>query len=219
MPPTTNLNQDLAKSGWLLRRSTVLKRWKQTWFILYRNGRLAYYEDQNKSTADELIDIPNEKAIVVGPDYCRDTEPPLGKSNDLLFGVKTNGKVWHMCADDPDDLLAWKLALQEALQTTFQNATAQNPGAGAYQTGYVLPSSNQNYGGGHQQTTIYAPPGSIVTVTDRGPLIQYPDGRIVYFLEQHPHNRYYSNNAGMGFLAGAAMGSMLFWPWWGLWWW
>lgn len=214
MAPTSIPDSSVAKSGWLMRRSTVLHRWKRAWFILFRNGRLGFYEDQNSSSAEEMVDIPYEKAIVVGPEYCRDVEPPLGKSNDLLFGVKTRGKVWHMCADDKDDLLAWKLALQEALSTTMQQHQSQN--AGAY-AGYVLPSS---HGYGNGQYTVYAPPGSTVTVTDRGPVIYQPDGRTVYVFEQHPQYRnYYGGNAGMGLLTGAALGSMLFLPWWGMWWW
>jgi len=219
MPPTSYPDQSIAKSGWLFRRSTVLKRWKKSWIVLFRNGRLAYYDDPYSSTAEDLIDIPNERAIIVGPDYCRDVEPPLGKLNDLLFGVKTRARVWHMCADDKDDLMAWKLALQEALQAFQQNAHSAS-GQGAY-AGYVLPSNEYGYGNyGNGQYTVYAPPGSTVTVTDRGPVIYQPDGRVVYVFEQHPYYRNYcGRNAGLGLLTGAALGSMLFWPWWGMWWW
>lgn len=85
---------------------------------------MGYYDHENSTAAEEMIDIPHDRAIIVGPDYvsifygirflqdfagfrfqCRDIEPPLGKSNDLLFGVKTHGKVWHVCADDKDDLM------------------------------------------------------------------------------------------------------------------
>lgn len=216
MAPTSIPDQSIAKSGWLSRRSTVLHRWKNSWFVLYRNGRLGYYEHENSTAAEEMIDIPHERAIIVGPDYCRDVEPPTGKSHDLMFGVKTRGKVWHMCADDKDDLMAWKLALQEALSMVFNRGDHNGAGAGAY-AGYVVPSTGHGYG--PDQYTIYAPPGSTVTVTDRGPVIYQPDGRVVHVFEQHPYYKNYCGNAGMGFLTGAALGSMMFWPWWGMWWW
>lgn len=86
MAPTSIPDSSVAKSGWLMRRSkflifygnfiskklrlgTVLHRWKRAWFILFRNGRLGFYEDQNSSSAEEMVDIPYEKAIVVGPEY------------------------------------------------------------------------------------------------------------------------------------------------------
>uniref|UniRef100_A0A673T7T0 PH domain-containing protein n=1 Tax=Suricata suricatta TaxID=37032 RepID=A0A673T7T0_SURSU len=36
------------KSGWLLRQSTILKRWKKNWFDLWSDGHLIYYDDQTR---------------------------------------------------------------------------------------------------------------------------------------------------------------------------
>uniref|UniRef100_A0A5F8H0M4 PH domain-containing protein n=1 Tax=Monodelphis domestica TaxID=13616 RepID=A0A5F8H0M4_MONDO len=33
------------ESGWLLRQSTILKRWEKNWFDLWSDGHLVYYYD------------------------------------------------------------------------------------------------------------------------------------------------------------------------------
>lgn len=43
------------KSGWLLRQSTILRRWKKNWFDLWSDGRLIFYDDQNRHDIEDKI--------------------------------------------------------------------------------------------------------------------------------------------------------------------
>lgn len=110
--------------------ATFLHKWKRSWVVLYTDGRVAYFDDPNSHTAEDVINIPRERAIVLGPEYvclnlalinlllaekqllivfslyqCAKVSPPETKSTDLLFAVKTEYKNWHLCADDKDDLM------------------------------------------------------------------------------------------------------------------
>ncbi|EDL99296.1 pleckstrin homology domain containing, family B (evectins) member 2 (predicted), isoform CRA_a [Rattus norvegicus] len=46
------------KSGWLLRQSTILKRWKKNWFDLWSDGHLIYYDDQTRQSIEDKVHMP-----------------------------------------------------------------------------------------------------------------------------------------------------------------
>uniref|UniRef100_A0ABI8A7J6 PH domain-containing protein n=1 Tax=Felis catus TaxID=9685 RepID=A0ABI8A7J6_FELCA len=46
------------KSGWLLRQSTILKRWKKNWFDLWSDGHLIYYDDQTRQSVEDKVHMP-----------------------------------------------------------------------------------------------------------------------------------------------------------------
>ncbi|XP_069752676.1 pleckstrin homology domain-containing family B member 2 isoform X2 [Narcine bancroftii] len=103
------------KSGWLLRQSTILKRWKNNWFDLWSNGKLFYYDDEMRVDMEDKINIKVDCVNVRSGYECRDFQPPEGKSKACLIQIVCrDGRVINLCAETPDDCLAWKIALQDA---------------------------------------------------------------------------------------------------------
>ncbi|KAJ8375930.1 hypothetical protein SKAU_G00065100 [Synaphobranchus kaupii] len=103
------------KSGWLLRQSTILRRWKKNWFDLWSDGRLIFYDDQCRRDMEDQIHMKVDCINVRTGPACRDLTPPEGKGRDsLLQIVCRDGRVISICADGADDALAWSMALQDA---------------------------------------------------------------------------------------------------------
>ncbi|PRD34761.1 UNVERIFIED_CONTAM: Pleckstrin homology domain-containing family B member 2 [Trichonephila clavipes] len=53
-------NSVIAKSGWLSRQTSILKKWKKNWVELYRDGHLKYYENECSPNAEDIIFMPTE---------------------------------------------------------------------------------------------------------------------------------------------------------------
>ncbi|KAK7889573.1 hypothetical protein WMY93_025133 [Mugilogobius chulae] len=105
----------MVKSGWLHRQSTILRRWKKNWFDLYSDGRLVFYNDQQRRDMEDDIHMKIDCINIRSSAACQDLNPPEGKSRDsLLQIVCRDGRVISMCADSADDALAWTMAFQDA---------------------------------------------------------------------------------------------------------
>ncbi|NWZ59765.1 PKHB1 protein, partial [Haliaeetus albicilla] len=108
----------LVKSGWLWRQSSILRRWKRNWFVLYLDGSLVYYHDETQRDMDGRIHIKYSCRDVKTGRECRDVQPPEGKSRDcLLTVVLRDGSKTTLCAESEDDAVAWKMAVLEAKST------------------------------------------------------------------------------------------------------
>ncbi|KAF1421012.1 Pleckstrin homology domain-containing family B member 2, partial [Spheniscus magellanicus] len=108
----------LVKSGWLWRQSSILRRWKRNWFVLYLDGSLVYYHDETQRDMDGRIHIKYSCRDVRTGRECRDVQPPDGKSRDcLLTVVLRDGSKTTLCAESEDDAVAWKMAVLEAKST------------------------------------------------------------------------------------------------------
>ncbi|NWU55770.1 PKHB1 protein, partial [Dromas ardeola] len=108
----------LVKSGWLWRQSSILRRWKRNWFVLYLDGSLVYYHDETQRDMDGRIHIKYSCRDVRTGRECRDVQPPEGKSRDcLLTIVLRDGSKTMLCAESEDDAIAWKMAVLEAKST------------------------------------------------------------------------------------------------------
>uniref|UniRef100_A0A4W3J484 Pleckstrin homology domain containing, family B (evectins) member 2 n=1 Tax=Callorhinchus milii TaxID=7868 RepID=A0A4W3J484_CALMI len=93
------------KSGWLLRQSTILKRWKKNWFDLWFNGQLIYY-DQLREDMEDRIHMKVDCINIRSGNECRDFQPPEGKSRECsLQIVCRDGRTINLCAESPDDIL------------------------------------------------------------------------------------------------------------------
>ncbi|NWI81620.1 PKHB1 protein, partial [Dryoscopus gambensis] len=108
----------LVKSGWLWRQSSILRRWKRNWFVLYLDGSLVYYHDETQRDMDGRIHINYScRDVRIGRE-CKDVQPPEGRSRDcLLTVVLRDGSKTTLCAQSEDDAVAWKMALLEAKST------------------------------------------------------------------------------------------------------
>ncbi|NXJ25718.1 PKHB1 protein, partial [Dicrurus megarhynchus] len=108
----------LVKSGWLWRQSSILRRWKRNWFVLYLDGSLIYYHDETQRDMDGRIHIKYScRDVRIGRE-CKDVQPPEGRSRDcLLTVVLRDGSKTTLCAQSEDDAVAWKMAVLEAKST------------------------------------------------------------------------------------------------------
>ncbi|XP_050414946.1 pleckstrin homology domain-containing family B member 2 [Patella vulgata] len=144
--------QDIAKAGWLYRESSVLKRWKKNWVVLDRNGDLRYFESPDHHTAEERIVVRAQVLKIRTGFECGALSPPdrMGKSSLFVLDMN-NGESIAFCAETPDDMSAWKIALEDARTqmmapraTNISYQTVVNPlatttvigGPGYYHSGY-----------------------------------------------------------------------------------
>lgn len=105
----------MVKSGWLHRQSTILRRWKRNWFDLFSDGRLVFYNDQQRRDMEDDIHMKVDCINIRSSAACQDLNPPEGKMRDsLLQIVCRDGRVISLCADSADDALAWTMAFQDA---------------------------------------------------------------------------------------------------------
>ncbi|NWV66417.1 PKHB1 protein, partial [Malurus elegans] len=108
----------LVKSGWLWRQSSILRRWKRNWFVLYLDGSLVYYHDETQRDMDGRIHIKYScRDVRIGRE-CKDVQPPEGRSREcLLTVVLRDGSKTTLCAESEDDAVAWKMAVLESKST------------------------------------------------------------------------------------------------------
>lgn len=112
---------DIAKAGWLMRQSTILKRWKKEWFALTIDGYLRYFETPDKLIGLDTINLPNDALRIRVRSDVR-TEAPTGYSQDFLIQIENRKKDdWIICAENVDEMLAWQMALEQARVMHTQN--------------------------------------------------------------------------------------------------
>ncbi|NXX08435.1 PKHB1 protein, partial [Larus smithsonianus] len=178
----------LVKSGWLWRQSSILRRWKRNWFVLYLDGSLVYYHDETQRDMDGRIHIKYSCRDVRTGRECRDVQPPEGKSRDcLLTVVLRDGSKTTLCAESEDDAVAWKMAVLEAKSTPVRlhpPKRGHRPGTGFGQA--VSPSPSP----AHPPFCLTAPGVTHVIV------------------REDPY-RVSGDQMALGLLAGAATGAAL----------
>ncbi|XP_016118511.1 pleckstrin homology domain-containing family B member 2-like, partial [Sinocyclocheilus grahami] len=76
---------------------TILRRWKRNWFDLWSDGRLVFYEDQQRRDMEDEIHMKVDCINIRNASACRG----------------------GICADSADDALAWTMALQDARLNTI----------------------------------------------------------------------------------------------------
>ncbi|XP_063114849.1 pleckstrin homology domain-containing family B member 2 isoform X3 [Cavia porcellus] len=181
------------KSGWLLRQSTILKRWKKNWFDLWSDGHLIYYDDQTRQSIEDKVHMPVDCInIRIGPE-CRDIQPPDGKPKDCLLQIVCrDGKTISLCAESADDCLAWKLTLQDSRTNT------QAYGYGSYGGAYPMGTQVVYAANGHAYAVPYQYPYA-------GLYGQQPTNQVII------RERYRDSDSdlALGMLAGAATGMAL----------
>uniref|UniRef100_A0A3Q1ES88 Pleckstrin homology domain containing, family B (evectins) member 2 n=1 Tax=Acanthochromis polyacanthus TaxID=80966 RepID=A0A3Q1ES88_9TELE len=97
----------MVKSGWLHRQSTILRRWKRNWFDLWADGRLVFYNDQQRRDMEDDIHMRVNCINIRSSAACQELNPPEGKTRDALLQIVCrDGRVISLCADSADDVVA-----------------------------------------------------------------------------------------------------------------
>uniref|UniRef100_A0A4W2HQ14 Pleckstrin homology domain containing B2 n=1 Tax=Bos indicus x Bos taurus TaxID=30522 RepID=A0A4W2HQ14_BOBOX len=108
------------KSGWLLRQSTILKRWKKNWFDLWSDGHLIYYDDQTRQSVEDKVHMPVDCINIRMGHECRDIQPPDGKPKDCMLQIVCrDGKTISLCAESTDDCFR-RMAMVHTVVHTHQ---------------------------------------------------------------------------------------------------
>ncbi|NXH71937.1 PKHB1 protein, partial [Hydrobates tethys] len=178
----------LVKSGWLWRQSSILRRWKRNWFVLYLDGSLVYYHDETQRDMDGRIHVKYSCRDVRTGRECRDVQPPEGKSRDcLLTIVLRDGSKTTLCAESKDDAFAWKMAVLEAKSTPVRlHPQKRGTGTGVGQ------------GGARRTVSPRQPP----------PFCLAAPGVTHVIVREDPY-RVSGDQMALGLLAGAATGAAL----------
>uniref|UniRef100_A0A2K6F3R8 PH domain-containing protein n=1 Tax=Propithecus coquereli TaxID=379532 RepID=A0A2K6F3R8_PROCO len=206
------------KSGWLLRQSTIFKRWKKNWFDLWLDGHLIYYDDQTRQNIEDKVHMPVDCINIRVGHEGRDIQSPDGKSKDCMLQIVCrDGKTIRLCAESTDDCLAWKFTLQDsgtntayvgsAVMTDETVVVSSPPPYMAYAT----PTPEQAHGYGPYGGAY--PPGTQVVYAANwqafapyaGLYGQQPTNQVI-IREQYRDS---DSDLALGMVAGAATGMAL----------
>ncbi|NXM05989.1 PKHB1 protein, partial [Tyrannus savana] len=185
----------LVKSGWLWRQSSILRRWKRNWFVLYLDGSLVYYHDETQRDMDGRIHVKFScRDVRIGRE-CKDVQPPEGRSREcLLTVVLRDGSKTTLCAESQDDAVAWKMAVLEAKSTPVRLWLPQLPRADPSCTG----REGDKGGRGWLPPPAHPPP----------PFRRARHGVTHVIVREDPY-RVSGDQMALGLLAGAATGAAL----------
>lgn len=213
------MDYEIAKAGWLYRQSSILRRWKKNWFVLYKNGKMRYFESPDSTTSEETINLPTMLiCIKTGKQITDSNAPPAGFGISCMLELVIRDKRLIMCAESPDDMRAWEIALEEA-RVLRPTRRFSDPALTTRQQEYYgmapPPSYAQLYG--QPQIVTYADnefPG-----THSVQQVHYMpyDRNVVYVQDPYRRRNYSGTDIAVGMATGALVGSMLWSPF--LWWW
>lgn len=202
---------EVAKAGWLLKRSGILKRWKKYWFALTIDGYFRCFESPDDLIAKQTLIMSSEVvSISIGGDVEGVPPPETHRSEDLIKinAATARNDSWILCADNLDDMLAWQLALEQArLMERQQIGGSGGIGGGAQSAAFFeqrqLPDEvydiiennpNNGYPMYYRGTNYYGNYPSRVLQTPRGPVtVVYVDAPVSTFGPGLYGNRGYYN--------------------------
>uniref|UniRef100_A0A671SVT7 Pleckstrin homology domain-containing family B member 2-like n=1 Tax=Sinocyclocheilus anshuiensis TaxID=1608454 RepID=A0A671SVT7_9TELE len=197
------------KSGWLHRQSTILRRWKRNWFDLWSDGRLVFYDDQQRRDMEDEIHMKVDCINIRNASACRDLMPPEGKSKDsLLQIVCRDGRVISICADSADDALCVTEIVQHP-QVGFAEdivASAPPPYSELNPTPQVF--CPDGYGGYVPHPPPYATQ-MVYSADGQQYAVAYPYAPGVNHVIVQERRRDDTGDVALGMLAGAATGLAL----------
>ncbi|XP_013406904.1 pleckstrin homology domain-containing family B member 2-like [Lingula anatina] len=118
---------NIVKAGWLQRQSSILRRWKRNWFVLYQNGDLKMFESADSHYSEWTLVMKIECLAILSGEQCGVT-PPEGTGKECLLKIVGRGNnTYQLCADTLDDMTAWKIALEQARVLTTRSAKDAPP--------------------------------------------------------------------------------------------
>ncbi|XP_031428145.1 si:ch211-176g13.7 [Clupea harengus] len=105
----------LMKSGWLWRKTSMLKRWKHNWCDLWIDGSLVFYKSDSRRDYETRVGLKNSCINVRSGLECAGVIPPDNQPREnLLVVTMRDGSDIILCANSEDEALAWKLTIMEA---------------------------------------------------------------------------------------------------------
>ena len=194
---------DIVKAGWLMRQTTMMKKWKREWFILTKDARLRRMSSPEKQyeKADDVFHLERCRELRVGANQVAyNIEPPSGSTRDAMMQlVSSEGDVWTLCAESSDDLLAWQTSFDDVRQSCIERMQQQQ----AQYANVRLPPGRYDFA---YYPGIYQGPYPHQTYRN-------PDGSTHTVVYVDRNARYGSGSAvAAGALTGLAIGSMMWWP-------
>lgn len=224
---------EVAKSSWLYRQSkiqtqiivlsklrnthiagSILKRWKSKWFVLYKDGILRFFESPDRHVSDEVFNISRDCLSIRRAQFVSNYTPPSYRSTTCLFEVVLKKETLVLCADSPDDMVAWCVALEQAKNFHLPRSNS-------------IPSNSrivyQSYGGSQRliipdsgQIVVYAnepvpngqPQAYLVRGSPGSQIVHYPNNQVVFVSDPY-RERNYRGDVALGMIAGAATGMAL----------
>lgn len=113
------------KTGWITKQGSLVKNWKQRWFVLSKNKTLKYYDADTmfpdfgkKGKQKGTIDLQNATKVVQTPNYVD------GRVTWYCFDIHVKNRVWHLRVAAKDELAtsesgeAWMSAIANAATVT-----------------------------------------------------------------------------------------------------
>ncbi|XP_063059109.1 pleckstrin homology domain-containing family B member 1 isoform X2 [Engraulis encrasicolus] len=109
----------LMKSGWMWRKTPMLKRWKLNWCDLWMDGSLMFYKSDTRKDYITRVCLKNSCINVKSGLECTGVTPPDSHPKEnLLVATMRDGSDVVLCANSEDEALAWKLTMMEARRAT-----------------------------------------------------------------------------------------------------
>lgn len=106
------------KSGWLLRQTTILKKWKSYYFKLISDGNLIFYQDENNLEKVGHFNLISNCKSIKGGLACQITPPSNHTVESVIKLESKNGDNLVLCSSSTDEALAWRMTMNEMLEQT-----------------------------------------------------------------------------------------------------
>jgi len=170
---------------------------------LTNDARLRRMESPDKEydKADGVFQLSKCRELRIGAEQVPYTiEPPSDSTRaQLMELISSDGETWTLCAESPDDLLAWQTSFDEVRQLHIERLQQQH----AQFNNVRLPPGRYDfanypgiYSGSYPHHVYQAPDGSTHTIVfvDRASRYRGGDG------------------LAAGAMTGLAVGSLMWWP-------
>lgn len=192
----------IVKAGWMLRRSVILRRWKNSWCVLYCDGEFRCFESQSEAEPEERMKLRPTSEVREGQEC--ELEVPEGADKDAAIIIEEDGDKIYLCAESKDDAFAWAMMFKQIRFPPNPPRPQRPPSAppGGYPEGAPMPTPMYRGRDGrlvYPQNVTYYPDGTTVVHVGNGVPYRYRRG-------------YDGNDAALGFATGAVAGSLLLTP-------
>jgi hypothetical protein len=93
-------DQDIVKSGYLLKQSKYLRQWKQRWIVL-SSQYLCSYESQG----GHMGSSPTEQLLLRDCTTVKSADEETGRENS--FKIETSDRTFYLVASSPAEKESW----------------------------------------------------------------------------------------------------------------